>query len=89
MEENATPVGIGLLVAMGVQSASIAFSYCRKVQLENRVDDPELQPRADPASAHLLDSTSGSGAGRPDRDDAARRYREKRSGMYEKYGIKR
>lgn len=82
IEDNTTAVGVGLLVAMGVQIVSIAFGYCRKRQLEDRVDDADLR---DTSNAKLLDS-SGMPAPRSDRAAVAQQsYRERKAGMYAKY----
>ncbi|KAA0148973.1 hypothetical protein FNF29_06257 [Cafeteria roenbergensis] len=88
MKDNATPVGIGLLVAMGVQVVSILSSGCRKAQLADRVDDKDLAPRQEHESsrARLLDSSGGSAAGKSDREAARDRYKQSKAGYYEKYG---
>ena len=88
MKDNATPVGIGLLVAMGVQVVSILSSGCRKAQLADRVDDKDLAPRQEHESSRraLLDSSVGSAAGKSDREAARDRYKQSKAGYYEKYG---
>lgn len=88
MKDNATPVGIGLLVAMGVQLVSILAAGCRKAQLAERVDDPDLAPRrdGDAGKARLLDSSGGSASGKSDREAARDRYQQSKAGYYEKYG---
>jgi hypothetical protein len=67
---------------MGVQVIALAFAYCRKRQLEDRVDDPDLQ---DSSKSTLLES-GGAPASRSERASAAqKKYRDKKPGMYAKY----
>ena len=76
------PVAIGLIVAMALQLASLSFVYCRKRQLEERVDDPELQ---DKSSARLLSSAATPATKDDERAVAARRYHDKKRDYYTKY----